>query len=80
MYEEGYMNILNVDFSQICVKQMEEKNKVKFPQMSCKIFPYKLNEDKQLDILDMSKDVKTGEYNVVLDKGTLDSVLVILLF
>ena len=66
MYEEGYLNITNVDFSQICIKSMEEKNKVKFPQMTYK----------QVDILDMKDQIKNGEFNVVLDKGTLDSILV----
>ena len=66
MYEEGYLNITNVDLSQICIKSMEEKNKVKFPQMTYK----------QVDILDMKDQIKNGEFNVVLDKGTLDSILV----
>jgi len=41
MYEEGYQNITNIDFSQICIKQMEEKYKVKFPLMTCKIISLK---------------------------------------
>jgi len=35
MYEEGYQNITNTDISQICVKTMDEKNKIKYPQMAC---------------------------------------------
>jgi hypothetical protein len=40
---------------------------------------YKLNffidSDKQVDILDM-KGVKNGDYDVAIDKGTLDSIVV----
>jgi hypothetical protein len=31
--------------------------------------------DKQVDILDM-KSIKNGEFNVAIDKGTLDSIVV----
>ena len=36
MYEEGYQNITNVDFSQICTEFMINKNKEKYPNMICK--------------------------------------------
>jgi len=78
MYEEGYTNIHNIDFSQICIKSMEEKNRVKFPQMTCNILEINIILlDRQMDILDM-KDIKNGEFQVVVDKGTLDSILVII--
>ena len=64
MYEDGYENIVNVDISHTVVKYMEEKIKSRCPKM---VF-------KQMDILDMS-EIKEGEFNVVLDKGTLDSIL-----
>ena len=64
MYEDGYENIINVDISHTVTKIMEEKCKSRCPKMVYK----------QLDVLDMS-EFKTGEFNTVLDKGTLDSVL-----
>ena len=43
---------------------MEEKCKGKYPKMSFKV----------MDVLDM-KEIQTGSFNTVIDKGTLDSVL-----
>ncbi len=43
---------------------MEEKNKVKYPKMSYKV----------MDALDM-KEIQPGSFNVIFDKGTLDSIL-----
>jgi ubiquinone/menaquinone biosynthesis C-methylase UbiE len=64
MYEDGYEEIVNIDISHTVVKYMEEKIKARCPKMVYK----------QMDVLDMS-DFKQGEFNVVLDKGTLDSIL-----
>ena len=36
MYEEGFQNILNIDYSQIVTNSMLEKNSNKFPNMTCK--------------------------------------------
>lgn len=64
MYEDGYEEIVNIDISHTVVNYMEEKIKARCPKMVYK----------QMDILDMS-EFKQGEFNVVLDKGTLDSIL-----
>ena len=64
LYEEGFEDITNIDFSTKVITQMEEKNKVKYPKMSYKV----------MDALDM-KEFQTGSFNVILDKGTLDSIL-----
>ena len=62
--EEGYEDITNIDFSNKVISIMEEKCKGKFPKMSFKV----------MDVLDM-KEIQTGSFNTVIDKGTLDSVL-----
>ena len=62
--EEGYEDITNIDFSNKVIAIMEEKCKVKYPKMSFKV----------MDALDM-KEIQTGSFNTVIDKGTLDSVL-----
>jgi len=62
--EEGFENITNIDFSPKAIAIMEEKNKAKFPKMVFKV----------MDALDM-KEFQTGSFNIVIDKGTLDSVL-----
>ncbi len=64
MYEEGYENIINIDISDNCVKYMQEKIKTRCPKLIYK----------QMDVLDMN-EFKQGEFNIVLDKGTLDSIL-----
>jgi len=64
MYEDGYENITNIDISHTVVKYMEDKTKSRCPKMFYR----------QTDVLDMS-DLKQGEYNIILDKGTLDSIL-----
>lgn len=64
MYEDGYENITNIDISSTVAKYMEEKLKTRCPNMSYR----------QMDVLDMS-ELKGGEFNAVVDKGTLDSVL-----
>ena len=62
--EEGYEDITNIDFSTKVITIMEEKCKAKYPKMSFKV----------MDVLDM-KEIQTGTFNTVIDKGTLDSVL-----
>ena len=62
--EEGYEDITNIDFSTKVINIMEEKCKPKFPKMSFKV----------MDALDM-KEIQTGSFNTVIDKGTLDSIL-----
>lgn len=64
MYDENYQNIVNVDISHSVIKYMEDKLKTKCPNMTYK----------QMDCLNM-KEFQNGEFNVVLDKGTLDTIL-----
>ena len=64
LYEDGYEDITNMDFSPKVITQLEEKNKTKYPKMSYKV----------IDALDM-QEISTGTFNVAIDKGTLDSVL-----
>lgn len=64
MYEDGYENITNIDISNTVTKFMEEKVKSRCPNMTYK----------QMDVIDMN-EFKSGEFQAVMDKGTLDSVL-----
>ncbi len=71
MYEDGYENVLNIDISHTVVKYMEEKCKTRYNGMQCIIYSYIV---KVMDVLEMN-DFKQSEFNVVVDKGTLDSIL-----
>jgi SAM-dependent methyltransferase len=64
MYNDGYENITNIDFSSKAISQMEERCRVKYPKMIFKI----------MNVCEM-KDFETGSFNNVIDKGTLDSIL-----
>jgi hypothetical protein len=64
LYEDGVMQITNIDYSPESVKLMTEK----YISLDYKIHCLEMN------ILDM-KSLKSGEYNVIIDKGTLDSIL-----
>ncbi len=64
MYDDGYENITNIDISHTVVKYMEEKIKSRFPKMIYR----------QMDVIDMN-DFNQGEFNIIIDKGTLDSIL-----
>jgi hypothetical protein len=71
MYEDGYNNIISIDFSQEANYLLESKYQ-KYSSLKCKFM---------LIILVLSMDVrqmtfKNGEFNSIIDKATFDSVLV----
>lgn len=64
MFEEGYANITNVDISNVCIKTLKDKYKDKGDN-----FKYLLMDVKAMDFPEAS-------FDAVMDKATLDSVLV----
>merc|ERR1711924_180648 len=62
MYEEGFHNITNVDISLVAIKAMQEK----YADNAGMIY-------QQMDCRSM--EFPDGVFNVVLDKGSLDSIL-----
>ncbi|XP_004384167.1 eEF1A lysine and N-terminal methyltransferase [Trichechus manatus latirostris] len=63
LYDVGYQNIVNIDISEVVIKQMKEHNASRRPQMSFL----------KMDIMQMQ--FPDASFQVVLDKGTLDAVL-----
>ena len=64
MYEEGFTQITNLDYSTTAMKIMNERYK----ELDYKIEYLNMN-------LNDIKNLKSSEYNVIIDKGTLDSIL-----
>ena len=65
MFDDGYENITNIDFSSTSVKTMAEKLKEKGPN-----FKYQLMDVRAMEFPENS-------FDTVIDKGTFDSVVVI---
>ncbi|XP_042318478.1 eEF1A lysine and N-terminal methyltransferase [Sceloporus undulatus] len=63
LYDEGYQDIINVDISDLVVKQMQERSASLRPKMT-----YMVMDVLQMDFPDVC-------FQVVLDKGTLDALL-----
>jgi spermidine synthase len=62
LYDVGYRSLINIDISEIVIKQMNAKNSIKRPEM----------EFIKMDLLDMK--FESNSFQVVLDKGTLDAI------
>lgn len=62
--DDGYEDIVNIDFSSKVISQMEERYKEKYTKMQWKV----------IDVLNM-QEFDSGYFNVIIDKGTLDSVV-----
>lgn len=64
LYDVGYHNIVNIDISDIVIRQMTDKNKKTRPDMKFL----------KMDVMKM--EFSDSEFGVVLDKGTLDALMV----
>ena len=62
LFDVGFHYIHNIDISDVVVRQMAARNKEKRPEMKFS----------KMDMLDMSYD--DGNFDCVLDKGTLDAI------
>ena len=63
MYDHGYKNITNVDFSKVVIEQMAKRNTLERPQMTWKV----------VNITDMSV-FKTDTFDIIIDKSAIDSL------
>ncbi|CAG2245881.1 EEF1AKMT4 [Mytilus edulis] len=64
MYQDGFLNITNTDYSPVVIENMRNKCQQKYPGMSWEV----------MDILNMTYEPET--FDVVLEKGTLDALMV----
>ncbi|KAL7409911.1 S-adenosyl-L-methionine-dependent methyltransferase [Mrakia frigida] len=63
MYDEGWTQIVNVDYSSALIEQMKEKHSVLRPSMTWH----------QMDIRELS--FEDGSFDVALDKATMDTMM-----
>ncbi|XP_072130362.1 eEF1A lysine and N-terminal methyltransferase isoform X2 [Mobula birostris] len=63
MYDVGYQNITNIDISEVVIGHMKERNAARRPAMAFM----------KMDMMQM--DFSDSQFQVVLDKGTLDAVM-----
>ncbi|TFK74971.1 S-adenosyl-L-methionine-dependent methyltransferase [Pluteus cervinus] len=65
MWEDGYRNIVNIDYSSVVVQKMRERHKVSRPEMSWL----------EMDVRDLKFD--DDSFDVAIDKGTMDAMLAV---
>lgn len=78
MFEEGYQYIHNIDVSSVVIKSMNEKYRDKGPNFKC-TSPFKTELLIICVVLQMdarSMEYEDSTFDIVIDKGTLDSLLV----
>ncbi|GAB1598944.1 eEF1A lysine and N-terminal methyltransferase-like [Argonauta hians] len=64
MFDAGFKNIINIDTSSVVIKQMVSKNQAYRPEMKFL----------KMDVTQM--EFPDGDFSVVIDKGTLDALMV----
>ncbi|KAH7920389.1 S-adenosyl-L-methionine-dependent methyltransferase [Leucogyrophana mollusca] len=64
MYDDGYKNIVNVDYSSVVIRQMQERHASTRPEMQWK----------EMDVRDMSL-FDDASFDVAIDKGTMDAMM-----
>ncbi|KAJ8094447.1 hypothetical protein PM082_010881 [Marasmius tenuissimus] len=65
MYDDGYRNIVNVDYSGIVIEQMQTRHGQERPEM----------EWHEMDVRDLAFDA--ASFDVVIDKGTMDAMMTV---
>ncbi|KAG1831356.1 S-adenosyl-L-methionine-dependent methyltransferase [Suillus variegatus] len=64
MWEDGYKNIVNVDYSPVVIEKMRNRHKDARPEMT-----WEVKDVRTLDGLD------TSSFDVAIDKGTMDAMM-----
>lgn len=81
MYNDGYKNIVNIDYSKTVIEHMKERCADK-PEMSCKYSHVRLQKwmgindiglGLEMDIRDLKFDNES--FDAVIDKGRLDMMM-----
>jgi len=63
MWDDGYRNIINVDYSAVLIEQMRKRHAQVRPEM----------EWHEMDVRNLS--FQAGSFDVAIDKGTMDAMM-----
>ncbi|KGB79114.2 hypothetical protein CNBG_4952 [Cryptococcus deuterogattii R265] len=63
LYDAGWKNIVNIDYSKIVIEQMQERHAEKRPEMTWL----------EMDVMDLK--FGENEFDLIIDKGTMDAML-----
>jgi len=63
MYDDGYKNIVNIDYSSVVIDQMRRRHKERRPEM----------EWLEMDVRDLQ--FADQSFDVAIDKGTMDAMM-----
>lgn len=63
LFSIGYKNIINIDFSSVCIEQMKNKYKEICPEM----------QFIEMDACEMT--FENSSFDFIIDKGLIDSIL-----
>ncbi|KAF9531682.1 S-adenosyl-L-methionine-dependent methyltransferase [Crepidotus variabilis] len=63
MWEDGYRNITNVDYSNVVIEQMKQRHGVLRPEMDWQ----------EMDVRNLT--FEEGTFDVAIDKGTMDAMM-----
>ena len=63
MYDDGYFQIANCDYSHVCIEKMLQRNKDTRPYMKWDV----------MDVCDMK--YKDASFDLIIDKSTMDCLL-----
>ncbi|KAL0240466.1 hypothetical protein I308_106260 [Cryptococcus tetragattii IND107] len=63
LYDAGWKNIVNIDYSKIVIEQMQERHSEKRPEMTWL----------EMDVMDLK--FGENEFDLIIDKGTMDAML-----
>ena len=64
LYDDGFHNIINVDISSVCIRQMAERNAETRPEMQFQV----------MDITNMN-ELESNSFDLAIDKSTIDALL-----
>ncbi|KAJ3843240.1 S-adenosyl-L-methionine-dependent methyltransferase [Lentinula raphanica] len=65
MYDDGYSNIVNIDYSSIVIENMKQRHRESRPQMSWQ----------EMDVRDLK--FEDNSFDVAIDKGTMDAMMTV---